>query len=264
MGEVDATDRFAAVVQRPEPELRLDEAALLIAAHAYPDLDIDAERGRLDELAEHCYAPTLDALIDRLFVELGFHGNRDDYYDPRNSFLNDVVTRRTGIPITLSVLTIEVGRRIGVPVAGVSLPGHFLLRDRVDPSVFVDPFGGGRLLDERACERVFRTLHGAGTPFDESLLEPVGARPIVARMLANLKSIYLARSDRRGLAWVLRLRSLLPGAADGERRELAGALAAAGRYDEAADELEQLAEELPGVKADEATAAARRLRARLN
>src|SRR5204862_32917 len=132
VGRVDATGRFADLVNGREAELPVDEAALLIAAHAYPELDVAEQLARLDALALWCFAPTLDALVEHLFVDEDFHGNADDYYDPRNSFLNDVLDRRVGIPITLSVLTMEVGRRIGVPVAGVSMPGHFLLRDRVD------------------------------------------------------------------------------------------------------------------------------------
>ena len=114
---VDPTGGFAALVEGPESALPLDEAALLIADHAYPELDVAAQLARLDALALSCFAPTLDALVEHLFVDENFHGNADDYYDPRNSFLNDVLDRRVGIPITLSVLTMEVGRRIGVPVA---------------------------------------------------------------------------------------------------------------------------------------------------
>lgn len=207
----DPTARFAALLRRPEAEVPLDEVALTVAAHAYPDLDVDRELARLDELAESCYAPTLDALVRHLFVDLGFHGNEDDYYDPRNSFLNEVVDRRTGIPISLSVLTLEVGRRIGVPLAGVSMPGHFLLRDRVDPELFIDPFVRGAYLDRTACERAFRAVQGPGATFDDAFLEPVGAHTIVARMLANLRAVFTARHDREGLHWVLRLVELTPG-----------------------------------------------------
>jgi regulator of sirC expression with transglutaminase-like and TPR domain len=129
---VELSERFAALLRRPEAEVPLDEVALVIAAHARPELDIGAQLTRLDELAATCFAPTLDALVRHLFVDLGFRGNEGDYYDPRNSYLDEVVERRLGIPITLSVLTIEVGRRIGVPVAGVSLIGRIVLGDLVD------------------------------------------------------------------------------------------------------------------------------------
>src|SRR5947209_12517593 len=126
--EEDPTARFAELVQRPEEELPLDEGALLIAAHANPELDVEFELALLDDLAERCPAPTLDALRQHLFVDLGFTGNVDDYYDPDNSFLDQVVRRRVGLPIALSVLGIEVGRRLGLRLGGVALPGHFLLR----------------------------------------------------------------------------------------------------------------------------------------
>lgn len=261
---MENTERFAALVARPESEIHLDEAALLVAAHAYPDLDVPAELERLDDLADSCFAPTLDALVRHLFVDLGFRGNRDDYYDPRNSFLNQVTSRRLGIPISLSVLTIEVGRRLGVPVAGVSMPGHFLLRDRVDSSVYVDPFARGAMLDRQACRRAFRALHGEDAPFDESYLEPVGARSTLARLLANLKAIYANQGDATRLAWVLGLRCRIPGTPLEEHREWAKALAASGRLRPAATVLEQAADRLDGDAAESWRTAASRLRARLN
>jgi hypothetical protein len=119
---VDVTERFRALVHGPEVSLPLDEAALLIAAHAEPGLDLDAELARLDELAAGVANPTLDGLRRHLFGELGFRGADHDYDDPRNSYLHVVVERRVGIPISLSVLLMEVGRRIGVPLAGCPCP----------------------------------------------------------------------------------------------------------------------------------------------
>ena len=260
---VDATERFGALVAGPEASVPLDEAALLIAAHAYPDLDVDAQLARLDDLAATCFAPTLDALVEHLFLDENFHGNADDYYDPRNSFLNDVLDRRIGIPITLAVLTMEVGRRIGVPVAGVSMPGHFLLRDRVDPEVFVDPFARGALIDRTAAEARFHAVQGPGAQFDDSFLEPIGKWAILARMLANLKVVYAHAQDRPALAWVLRLRTLIPDMRPQERAELAGVLAAMGDFPGAATEMEALAALVPD-ESDRHLASARRLRARLN
>lgn len=261
---MDVTARFVDLISGPEASLPLDELALLIAAHARPGLDIPAERERLDDLATGVSAPTLDALRARLFVELGFSGDRADYYDPRNSYLDQVMERRAGIPITLSVLMLEVGRRIGVPLAGVSMPGHFLVRDKVDPDVFVDPFDHGRVLDRRACEARFRALHGPGATFEPSFLEPVGARAIVARILANLDTIASARSDRTMLEWVVRLRASLPGAPADQHRRLASVLAASCRFDEAARVLERLVPEEAPEAAAQDSAAARLLRARLN
>jgi regulator of sirC expression with transglutaminase-like and TPR domain len=264
VGRVQLTEEFAELVARPEPEIPLDRASLLIAAHARPELDIDATLVRLDELADTCFAPTLDAVVRHLFVDLGFRGNTADYHDPRNSYLDEVIERRIGIPITLSVLTMEVGRRLGVPLAGVGMPGHFLLRDRVDPSVFVDPFAAGALIDREACRRIFQALHGPGDGFDDAFLEPVGSLTVLARILANLKAIFVARSDRKSLGWVLELRCLIPGMPVGEYRELAEVLASVARYKEAALVLEEVASGLGTDDAARFEARAADYRARLN
>lgn len=262
--DVGATERFAELMTRPEADVALDEAALLVAAHAHPGLVVADELAKLDELADTCFAPTLDALVQHLFVDLGFCGNVVDYYDPRNSYLNEVLTRRTGIPISLAVLALSVGRRLGVPLAGVSMPGHFLVRDRVDPEVFVDPFARGALLDRRGCEAAFHAVHGADARFDPAFLEPVGTFTVVARMLANLRIVFARRNDKESLAWVLGLRVQVPGVAPEERAELAGVLGALGRFDAASRQLDRLAAELDPEVGAEYRRSADRLRARLN
>lgn len=204
---MDVTTRFAQLVVGPEETLPLDEAALLIAAHARPGLDVDEQLRRLDVLAAEVGEPTLDGLRRLLFRDLGFGGNEVDYYDPANSFLNDVLDRRTGIPISLSVVMLEVGRRVGVPLSGVSMPGHFLVRDKVDPEVFVDPFARGALLDRRGAEARFHVIQGPGAVFDPAFLEPVGRLAIVSRMLANLEGLARSRRDAAMLRWVRRLRA---------------------------------------------------------
>ena len=259
-----AGEKFGELTSRREPEIPLDQAALLIAAHARPSLDLTHELGRLDMLAQGCFAPTLDALVAYLFVDLGFAGNRLDYYDARNSYLDQVISRRLGIPISLGVLTMVVGRRLGVPLVGVGMPGHFLLRDQVDPEVFVDPFAGGRLLDRRGCERAFHAVHGNDAPFDEAFLAPVGTLSILTRMLANLRNIFAARGDRAGIVAVLELRNRLPGASAEDRGELAAALAATGRFGDAARHYEQAGDQLGGTLGAEFQRNADRLRARLN
>jgi regulator of sirC expression with transglutaminase-like and TPR domain len=261
---VEAAERFREIATQPEARIPLDEAALLIAAHAHPGLDVDVELQRIDQIAESCFAPTLDALVRHLFVDLGFRGNRRQYYDPRNSYLNDVMSRRVGIPITLSALAIVVGRRLGVPLSGVGLPGHFLVRDRVDPEVFVDPFDGGALLDRAGCVRAFHRVQGDDAEFDASFLEPVGTLTILARMLANLRAIFAALDDHASLLWVIRLRTSLPGASIEERGELAAALAATGAFRAAAQELDGLAEQVGGALGDQYLQRAAQLRAQLN
>jgi regulator of sirC expression with transglutaminase-like and TPR domain len=262
---VDATERFAELVRGPEAALPLDEAALCIAAHAAPGLDVPAQLDRLDDLADQVGAPTLDGLRRLLFRDLGFSGNGVDYYDPRNSYLHEVLDRRTGIPISLAVLMMEVGRRIGVPLSGVSMPGHFLVRDKVDPDVFVDPFARGAVIDRQGCRVRFHAVHGPRAAFQESFLEPVGRHTIVTRMLANLEGIAGQRADRPMLAWVRRLRAAMPDAGVVEQRRLAAALAASGQIVQAAETLEEAA----AVADDQAVAQeveqeARALRAKLN
>lgn len=259
------TARFAAVMAGPEPALALDEAALLIAAHAHEGLDVDAQLARIDDLAAGIANPTLDGLRRHLFADLGFSGNELDYYDPSNSYLDDVLDRRVGLPITLSVLTMEVGRRVGVPLAGVSMPGHFLVRDKVDPEVFVDPFARGVEIDRRGAEARFHVIQGPGAVFDPSFLEPVGRRSIVARMLANLETVATLRGEREMLAWVLQLKAVLPESPAEDHRKLASVLASGGRYVEAAEVLERLATQLDDSDAArDASSAAGRLRAKLN
>ena len=205
-------ERFAEAVHRPDAEVPLDLAWALLTAVAHPTVDPDDLVVELDDLAAACRTPTLDGLLHHLFVDQGFVGNQDDYYDPANSYLDDVLDRHLGIPITLAVLTMEVGRRVGVPVAGIGLPGHFLLRDKVDPEVFIDPFRGGELLDRQGCQAVLQRLHGPGVALDPAWLEPVGRTAILERMLANLVGIFQQRGDAADLLWARDLQAELAGA----------------------------------------------------
>jgi regulator of sirC expression with transglutaminase-like and TPR domain len=263
---MDLARRFAQLVRRPEPEIPLDEASLIIAKCAQPSLSIEVELARLDALAADVRDGTLTGLLRLLFRDLGFSGNQRDYYDPRNSFLNEVIDRRTGIPISLAVLMIEVGRRAGVPLRGVGMPGHFLVRDMVDHDVFIDAFSGGRTLPRAACRRLFHEMHGPQTPFDERFLAPIGRDQILQRMLANLRNVYVQRDDTASLTWVLELRAQFPDAGADEYRELASVLSAHGAFDRAADAYENAARlgEANDFDCAEERALAAILRARLN
>jgi regulator of sirC expression with transglutaminase-like and TPR domain len=258
---VDITDRFAELVRGPEQRCRLDVGALLIAAHARRDLDIDEQLARLDALAQSVPAPTLDAVTSHLFYDVGFIGDNADYSNPRNSLLDSVLDRRRGIPITLSVVLIEVARRVGVELLGVGLPGHFVVRSAVDPDVFIDPFHQ-TMLDRQGCEKLFSTLHGSTARFDERFLEPVGPRAVIARMVTNLQRSFVGTGDRAGALWAQCLRVLVPGATVRDRRQLAAMLAANGRFDAAATELDAIAEDGAGDARDRH--AARAMRAKLN
>jgi regulator of sirC expression with transglutaminase-like and TPR domain len=263
---VTPTDRFLALVRGPEAALPLDEAALLLAAHAEPDLDITGQLVRLDDLAASCSEPTVEGVRTLLFGELALQGNTSDYDDPRNSFLDQVLDRKVGIPISLSVLTIEVGRRVGVAFEGIGLPGHFLVRQVGDPEHLMDPFHHGRLLDMDACASLFQSLFGPAAPFSPSLLAPVGPRQILARMLANLKNSYNDRGDAEALEWVLRLRAAIPGVPARELADLARVLVNLGRFGEAADALDRLVLAGQFDESDNKSLAGRAamLRARLN
>ena len=202
MARTLATDLFREMVSRPPEQIDLGAATLLIALDEYPGLNMSGYLKRIDALAERTSAQLLSNAAERpmeaiesinyqLFEIEGFRGNQEDYYDPRNSFLNDVIDRKTGIPITLSVLYMEVGRRIGLKMEGVGMPGHFIVKCRQDGAeIFVDPFGRGEILLEEGCRRKLTQLHGKDFQFNSSCLDAVNHRQILTRMLHNLKGIY--------------------------------------------------------------------------
>ncbi len=189
-----------------DQDLSLAEAALLLAKDEYPGLDVDAYLARLDELATRVRVrlpeganieDTLVTMNQILFDELGFAGNVDDYYDPRNSFLNDVLDRKLGIPITLSILYMDIASRLGLELEGVSFPGHFLVKFSTEEGdVVLDPFSGGTPLTEEDLVERLEEASGnemiGGLSLNE-LLEAADKRDILVRMLRNLKGIYLRR-----------------------------------------------------------------------
>ena len=241
MEGVHPTQRFLEMLADPAGP-QLDLGAALISAHANHRLATRTVVEGLDELAEACAEPTLDGLRRLLFRDEGFRGNTERYYDPANSFLDRVLDRRTGIPITLSVVMLEVGRRVGVPLDGVAMPGHFLVRDRVLPEVFVDPFDQGRVLDQRGVKRKFDALMAGRLPFRADFLEPVSATDILARMLANLIGIYQRTGDLVGIGWAARLRTACPGIGASELVDLGALLTRTGQASTAASVYAQLIE----------------------
>jgi regulator of sirC expression with transglutaminase-like and TPR domain len=204
----DARERFAQLVSGSEEDLNLAEAALLIAQEEQPELDIPAYLKRLDELAatvrsrlseSPSFADIIQELNTLLFREEGLAGNQSDFGDPRNSFLNEVLDRKLGIPITLSVVYIEVGQRLGVPLVGVGFPGHFLVKyEDSQGETVLDPFMGGMILTQEQLEEKLRTMYGPQNPFMSQiskLLAPADKRDILIRMLRNLKQIYMQKED---------------------------------------------------------------------
>jgi regulator of sirC expression with transglutaminase-like and TPR domain len=205
---------------RGEPS-DLVRVALEVAQDAYPGLDLERYVRRIEALAgrvrDRCPAGAkprslLGQINWVLFVEEGFQGNSEDYYDPRNSYLNEVIDRKTGIPITLSVLYASIAGRAGLELAGVNLPAHFMLRaGSGDATIFVDPFHAGALLDRKGCERRIAQLVGQPVALSDLQLAPCGHDLVVARMLRNLKTIYLDQHDyMAALPVVRRLAALSP------------------------------------------------------
>jgi regulator of sirC expression with transglutaminase-like and TPR domain len=199
-----AQQKFWYVSRIPDSELtttQLVEAALAICWEEYPHIDLSSCRDALDGMATELqqrlqgvtYPLKIISEINRyLFDEQNFNANENNYYDPRNSFLTDVITRRLGIPISLSIVYMAIGDRIGFPLEGVSLPGHFIIRpQRSDIEVFIDPFAKGEILFKQDCASKLVQIYGAQTELKPEYLETVGVRRVLERMLMNLKLIYL-------------------------------------------------------------------------
>jgi len=201
-------EAFAAVLKKDDLHIDLARACLMIAQDAYPGLDVDRYMGEIESLALRLRTRLKNVggveervigLNEFLYDELGYWGNTDDYYDPRNSYLNEVIDRKTGIPITLAILYMEIGRRIGLPLEGISFPGHFLVRLRLRGGVLIlDPFSGGAPQSEPELRQRLQRVIPEGAAADVSVaelpldqfLEPASNRQILARVLRNLKGIY--------------------------------------------------------------------------
>ena len=205
---------FAHVASLPDAEMDLAQAALLIAESEYPRLDMAHYMMVLDELARGArqkldiVGPSsgeerISGLVEWLYGEQGFRGNMEDYYDPRNSFLNDVLDRRRGIPITLALVLIEVAHRVGLEAYGISFPSHFLVRTGGREPIIIDPFDG-RLLGRAELRALHERVTGKpGDMGQQRLLEPCDKRQFLFRMLNNLRNVYASRGDRERQRLVL-------------------------------------------------------------
>ncbi len=198
--------RFLLEVSQPDPEIDLAKAALYISQIEYPDLDIDKYFYILDEMArvvetrlpESRYPlKTIQIINHYLYAELGFYGNESDYYNPCNSFLCDAIDRRTGIPITLSLIYLEIAKRINFPMVGIGMPGHFIIRPNFeDAGVFIDPFDRGEILFAEDCRQKLMNLYQRDIPFlPPEVLQPVTNRQFLMRILNNLHAVYLNQTD---------------------------------------------------------------------
>ena len=239
MSDDSSLGAWVAEVERPDREISLAGAALALSRLEHPELDASTYLARLDELAraiEGARAAAnpverLHGLREYLFEELGFKGNRTDYFDPRNSFLSDVLDRRVGIPISLSLVLIEVGRRLALPMEGIGLPGHFITGVRLDDApILLDPFHGGAILTPEACRELVSKALGKRVRLTEASFAPVGNRQFLTRMLANLKGIYWRTEQWDKAARVSDHLLVLDPKAGTERRDRGVALAKAGQY----------------------------------
>jgi regulator of sirC expression with transglutaminase-like and TPR domain len=217
-------NKFLTEIDRADREINLSKAALYIAQIEYPNLEIDRYLGMLEimasevakRLSENRYPLKVIQTINQyLYTDLNFSGNEHDYYNPKNSFLNDAIDRRTGIPITLALVYLEIAKQIDFPMIGIGMPGHFLIRpDFEDSEIFVDAFDRGEILFIEDCRQKLMNIYQQNIPVvPPELLQPVTNRQILLRMLNNLQSIYLNQPDfNRALTirmWIEKLGSKL-------------------------------------------------------
>ena len=239
---------FTREVERPDEEMNLARAALMVAQEEYVQLPVERYLLRLDLLAEETRdrlgsesvpPVVLSEAIRHLFVVRKLRGNREEYHDPRNSFLNDVLDRGLGIPLTLGIVLLEVGWRLDLPMEGVNFPGHFLVRYRGEAKHFlIDPFHGGVIRSRKEVERIMARHREASVPLDDRLLRTATKRDMIVRLLLNLKGVYhRSGDDMRALAAVERILVVSP-TARRQIRDRGYLLARLGRGDEAVMQLE--------------------------
>jgi regulator of sirC expression with transglutaminase-like and TPR domain len=230
MNDETTLPAWTTLAEADDEQVPLLGCALLIARDEYPDLDVAACLAQVEAHAASL-RPVVDALDDaplkmqainrRLFEELGYAGNHDEYYDPRNSYLNMVLNRRLGNPISLAVIQMEVARRLGVPLDGISFPGHFLVRLPVgDGMLVMDPFNRGRPLGTEELRRRAKPHFGDEVPDDAlfDILSPAPNRAILMRILRNLHALYVGNGDwARAVRCMDRVLSLLPDNAEALR-----------------------------------------------
>jgi regulator of sirC expression with transglutaminase-like and TPR domain len=249
---------FYQEINRKDAEINLEKASLSYAQVEYPDLKIDRYLNILDTMAEEVierlpdnrYPLKIIQVINQyLFDDLGFNGNRENYYDPRNSFLDRVIERRVGIPITLSVIYLAIAKRIDFPMVGIGMPGHFLIRpDFEGAGIFVDALDRGQILFERDCEERLSEIYQQPIQLESSFLQPVSNRQILARMLTNLKLIYLnSQQLSKALEMIQGLLILFPESPK-ERRDRGLLYYHFGEWQKAAEDLEIYLAFLPNAE----------------
>jgi regulator of sirC expression with transglutaminase-like and TPR domain len=249
--------RLGELLKRSERDFELGRAALYIAQEEYPQLPVEQYMLRLEGLAEAVKdrlddetAPpiVLGEVIHTLFEREGLRPNKESYYDPRNSFLNDVLDRRLGIPLTLGIILLEVGWRLDLPLEGVSFPGHFLVRYRgAAEHLLIDPFDRGRIRFENQAQEVLDKEYGGMVRMQPAFLRAASKIDMIRRLLVNLKGLYLNVNDHeRALSVVERLMLVQP-ASPGEQRDRGMLLLKLGREAEAKEQLRRYLDFVPGA-----------------
>jgi regulator of sirC expression with transglutaminase-like and TPR domain len=242
-------------IRQSDEAINLERAALYLALEEHPTLDVDAKLAQLDHMAavvrdrlpETRYPLRVIQVINQyLYEELGFSGNRRDYYDPHNSHLNQVLDRRLGIPITLALVYLSIAKRVDFPMIGIGMPGHFLIRPLVeDMDLYVDAFNGGEVLFPQDCEALLQKLYQEPVALRPEFLQPVNNRQFLARMLGNLKGIAINQNNIHGaLAAVERILLLFPDAS-GELRDRGILYFQLRRWSEARQDLEGYLKTMP-------------------
>jgi len=251
-----ARQYFDREINQPDQKIDLAKAALYIAQEEYPNLDPTEYLNALDTMANEVQErlPTeryplriVQKINEYLYDDLGLRGNTDDYYDPRNSFFNEVIDRRTGIPITLSLIYLEIAKRLAFPMVGIGMPGHFLIRPEFqEVGIFVDAFNRGEILFAQDCQERLTQIYQQPIPaIPPTFLEPVSNRRFLGRMLTNLKMIYLNRRElSKSLAAVERILLLFPDAPT-ELRDRGLLYYELGRFIEATQDLESYLTQVP-------------------
>ncbi|MGB3512857.1 MAG: tetratricopeptide repeat protein [Microcoleaceae cyanobacterium] len=239
---------FYSEINQPDEKIDLAKAALYLALEYEPKFDPDEYLNALETMAdevreklpETAYPLVIIKNINTyLYDDLGFTGNEIDYYDPRNSFLNQVIERRTGIPITLSLVYLEIAKRINFPMVGIGMPGHFLIRPEFEEAgIYVDAFSQGEILFPQDCQERLAQIYGQAVEIQPEFLASVSRKQFLARMLTNLKVIYLNRNERlKALAAIDRILLLFPDAVM-ERRDRGILYYQLNRWAEARQDLE--------------------------
>lgn len=245
-------------LQKPDDQVDLAAAALYIAQSADPQLSVEPYLQALDDMAQAVKVrlPTeryplkvIKTLNQYLFEELGFQGNQDGYYDPRNSYLNQVIDRRLGIPITLSLVYLEVARRLEFPMVGVGMPGHFLIRPTINEmAVFVDAFHQGEILFEADCEAKLQQIYGPSARLSPDYLAAVSPQAFLTRMLTNLKLIFLNSQDMDAALAVIEQLLMITPSNNREKRDRGLLYFHQGQFRKAAADLEAYLAAFPNAQ----------------